>query len=310
MPNRKVVKFGGTSLANYAAMLKCCAIVADDPERSIVVLSAPAGVTNALVALANEEPSQRKQHVDTIQSIVTGILTECEVATIEPIRPLTTEINQLLAELTQHALAATPSFLMPKLIRFLSFGERFSTAFCAAIYNANYGASRGTSAQNFDVRQVLITNDNYGQAEPELEAIAAAVNHLLIPTLDDYLVMTQGFVGRTHDGFTTTLGRGGSDYTAALLSEAVNATMCEIWTDVAGVYSTDPRIDSRAKPLSELSYDEAAEMANFGAKVLHPATLSPTLRSNIPVFVGSSQSPELGGTVIVETVSTNLHLEP
>ncbi|MGB2105381.1 MAG: lysine-sensitive aspartokinase 3, partial [Glaciecola sp.] len=133
MSDRKVVKFGGTSVANYSAMLTCCGIVADDPERCIVVLSAPAGVTNALVALANEAPTKRNQHIETIQSIVIAILKECEDANIEPIRPLTNEINQLLAELTQHALAATPSFSDAQIDTLLSFGERFSTAFCTAI---------------------------------------------------------------------------------------------------------------------------------------------------------------------------------
>jgi aspartate kinase len=110
------------------------------------------------------------------------------------------------------------------------------------------------------------------------------------------LVITQGFIGSEREGRTTTLGRGGSDYTAALLGEALNAARVDIWTDVPGIYTTDPRVVPTAKRIDEITFEEAAEMATFGAKVLHPATLLPAVRRGIPVFVGSSKDPAAGGT--------------
>lgn len=111
-------------------------------------------------------------------------------------------------------------------------------------------------------------------------------------------MITRGFIGSEAKGRTTTLGRGGSDYTAALLGEALHATRVDIWTDVPGIYTTDPRVVSAAKRIDVIAFEEAAEMATFGAKVLHPATLLPAVRSDIPVFVGSSKDPKAGGTLV------------
>jgi aspartate kinase len=118
------------------------------------------------------------------------------------------------------------------------------------------------------------------------------------------VVITQGFIGSDDAGNTTTLGRGGSDYSAALIAEAVKAAGLEIWTDVPGIYTTDPRIAAKARPIPEISFSEASEMANFGAKILHPSTLLPALRHQIPVFVGSSKLPEQGGTWIKKEVAS------
>src|SRR5699024_11358468 len=112
------------------------------------------------------------------------------------------------------------------------------------------------------------------------------------------LVITQGFIGRAPNGKTTTLGRGGSDYSAALLAEVLDADDVLIWTDVAGIYTTDHRIAPAAQKINTMSFSEPAEMATLGAKVLHPATLLPAVRSNIPVFVGSSKDPRAGGTLV------------
>jgi len=147
---------------------------------------------------------------------------------------------------------------------------------------------------------VLKTDSTFGAASPSLEAIKEQANAVLKPELSDAVIVTQGFIGSDENGLTTTLGRGGSDFTAALLAEALDAESCEIWTDVIGVYTTDPRITEHAKPIPELSFEEAAEMATFGAKVLHPATMEPALRQDIRVFVGSSREPEKGGTWLVK----------
>ncbi|MDM8961714.1 lysine-sensitive aspartokinase 3, partial [Escherichia coli] len=150
----------------------------------------------------------------------------------------------------------------------------------------------------FDVRKVMRTNDRFGRAEPDVAALAELAALQLLPRLNDGLVITQGFIGSENKGRTTTLGRGGSDYTAALLAEALHASRVDIWTDVPGIYTTDPRVVSAAKRIDEIAFAEAAEMATFGAKVLHPATLLPAVRSDIPVFVGSSKDPRAGGTLV------------
>ena len=155
----------------------------------------------------------------------------------------------------------------------------------------------GTDAQWFDVRTVMRTDSKFSCAKPVCDEIKVLAHDKLLPLINDKtIIITHGFIGSNTMGETTTLGRGGSDYTAALLGEALDVATISIWTDVAGVYTTDPRVVKAAKPIAELSYVEAAEMANFGAKVLHPSTMIPAVRKNIPIFVGSSKEPEKGGT--------------
>ena len=141
------------------------------------------------------------------------------------------------------------------------------------------------------------TDSKFSCAKPVFDEIKVLVHDKLLPLINDKsIIITQGFIGSNTMGETTTLGRGGSDYSAAILGEALNVATISIWTDVAGVYTTDPRVVKNARPIPELTYVEAAEMANFGAKVLHPSTMIPAVRQNIPVFVGSSKEPEKGGT--------------
>jgi aspartate kinase len=135
--------------------------------------------------------------------------------------------------------------------------------------------------------------------------LAANAKTLLYPLLNEQVIVTQGFIGCDELGNTTTLGRGGSDYSAALLAEAVQASNLSIWTDVVGIFTTDPRITDQARSINEISFGEAAEMATFGAKILHPATLIPAMRQDSPVFVGSSKEPEAGGTRIQRQVDSN-----
>lgn len=304
-----VLKFGGTSVANYSSMLNCCRIMAQQPQRRVMVVSAPAGITNYLIQLSSPQLASdaRQTVLGSIHDKITNILDECKANHIHEeleISQLSHGINLLLTELTQRSLGCENRSSKAYVDSILSFGERFSSLFCSFIFNQHYADDVGFQAIDFDIRQILITDNQHGQANPNIPVIAELSQQHLAPLLKHQCVITQGFIGNSTDGFTTTLGRGGSDYSAALLSEALNADICEIWTDVAGVYSTDPRLVKDAIALPELSYDEAAEMANFGAKVLHPATLAPTLRNNIPVFVGSSKAPEQGGTLIVKDCQT------
>lgn len=286
-----IAKFGGTSVADFEAMTRCVSIIKQRHSSCIVVSSAPAGITNHLVELGtgllgNEAIREVLAH---IRKTTDNILER-----LSAVKVVQSDVEQLLQDIEQLAyhdkLAESPA-LKDEL---LSFGERLATVMLTAIFQEN-----DVNAVEFDVRDVLTTDDTFGAANPELDALESHCSEKLVTLVKEHIVVTQGFIGKTPWGDTTTLGRGGSDYTAALLAEALGAKICEIWTDVAGVYSTDPRIVSDAYALPELSYDEAAEMANFGAKVLHPATLAPTLRQDIPVFVGSTKTPEAGGTTIV-----------
>jgi aspartate kinase len=291
-----IAKFGGTSVANFVAMQNCANIIKNNPNTKVVVVSASAGVTNLLVDIAHNPMSkeQIKQKLAEIEVIQQGILHALVNAA-----EVTPKLQQLLSSLAELALHEEINHRADLKDALLSHGERMSSLLFSAVLNQNQ-----VQADNFDVRNVLKTDSEYGQAVPNLEQIVIKAKQLMLPVLADTVLVTQGFVGADEQGNTTTLGRGGSDFTAALLAEGLGADTCEIWTDVIGVYTTDPRITDAARPLPELSFEEAAEMATFGAKVLHPATMEPALRQDIKVFVGSSREPEKGGTWIVRDCKT------
>lgn len=287
-----IAKFGGTSVATYETMQNCARVVADNPSTRIVVVSASAGVTNLLVDLAHNAMTQDQieEKYQAIVAIEHAILNKLDVD--ESVKAKLSDLLDELKLLASHEEILHRVDLKDQL---LSMGERMSSLLFSEVL-----AELGVNTINFDVRKVLRTDDVHGAAAPQIDDIARLAESLLRPEIKDSVVITQGFVGATEQGKTTTLGRGGSDFTAALLAEALGAQACEIWTDVIGVYTTDPRITDAARPLPELSFEEAAEMATFGAKVLHPATMEPALRKNIKVFVGSSKEPEKGGTWIVK----------
>ncbi|EBH7095638.1 lysine-sensitive aspartokinase 3 [Salmonella enterica] len=276
-----VSKFGGTSVADFDAMNRSADIVLSDANVRLVVLSASAGITNLLVALAEGlEPSERFATLDAIRKIQFDIIERLRHPNV-----IREEIERLLENITilaEAASLATSAALTDELV---SHGELMSTLLFVEILR-----ERDVQAHWFDVRKVMRTSDRFGRAE-----LAA---QQLLPRLNETLVITQGFIGGESKGRTTTLGRGGSDYTAALLAEALHAARVDIWTDVPGIYTTDPRVVSVAQRIDEIDFEEAAEMATFGAKVLHPATLLPAVRSDIPVFVGSSKDPKAGGTLV------------
>lgn len=286
-----VAKFGGTSVANHAAMLNCAKVVMGNPATKVVVVSASAGITNILVELAYKAQTKEEigTYIDQIEAIEFSILRDLG----EPVA-IAEKLAELLDSLTQLAYHEEILHRVDLKDSLLSHGERMASLLFTEVLN-----QQGLRADNFDVRKVLLTDSEYGQAAPQLNEIKRKAQHLMVPEITHTILVTQGFIGADEEGNTTTLGRGGSDFTAALLAEALDAQSCEIWTDVIGVYTTDPRITANARPLPELSFEEAAEMATFGAKVLHPATMEPALRQNIKVFVGSSKEPEKGGTWIV-----------
>lgn len=289
-----VAKFGGTSVADFEAMLRCAHIIKNQPETKLVVLSASAGVTNSLVTLSqkflNEE--QRVEIIANIRSIQHNITQHLASEEL-----LNLKIEQILSELTQLTNLQNTLQTAQTADAILACGEQMSTLIFSDLL-----ASIDVNCQYFDVRNVMKTDGLFGQATVDLSKLKTQCEQLLLPKINDGVVITQGFIGQDDNGNTTTLGRGGSDYSAALLAEATGADSLAIWTDVVGIFTTDPRISSAARPIPEISFGEAAEMATFGAKILHPATLIPAMRSDIPVFVGSSKDPDAGGTRIMQSV--------
>lgn len=282
-----VAKFGGTSVADFEAMNRSADVVLQDASTRLVVLSASAGITNLLVALAEgQQAPQRAVLLDDIRRIQYAIVDRLQRP--EVIRDEIDRMIDNISMLSEAASLATSNALTDELV---SHGELMSSLLFVEILR-----ERQVNAEWFDVRKVMRTDDHFGRAVPDVQVLAEQATAQLQPRIEQALVITQGFIGSESEGRTTTLGRGGSDYTAALLGEALNAARVDIWTDVPGIYTTDPRVVPTAKRIDEITFEEAAEMATFGAKVLHPATLLPAVRRDIPVFVGSSKDPAAGGT--------------
>lgn len=292
-----VAKFGGTSVANFEAMSRCATIIENNPNTHLVVSSACSGVTNLLVELANgvQDQTHRTELLQNLANIHDAILTQLEDST-----KTAAEVYGILDTVTSLAEAASIQASAKLTDHLVACGELMSTHILTQLM-----CERGIQAVRFDIRDVLRTDDNFGRAEPNIEAISTLAQDKLVPLCQQSVVVTQGFIGSDEAGNTTTLGRGGSDYSAALIAESVKAAGLEIWTDVPGIYTTDPRIAPKASPIPEISFSEASEMANFGAKILHPSTLVPALRHDIPVFVGSSKEPEKGGTWIRHQVESS-----
>jgi aspartate kinase len=279
-----VAKFGGTSVANFEAMSRCNAIIENNPDTRLVVSSACSGVTNLLVELANGvTDAEHRQILDQL----------ADPAGAEK------QVHAILETVASAAEAASFQSSDKLTDHLVSCGELMSTHILTQLMR-----ERGVNAVQFDIRDVMRTDSVHGKEQPELEEISKLAKEKLVPLCQQQVVVTQGFIGSDEEGNTTTLGRGGSDYSAALIAEAVEVAGLEIWTDVPGIYTTDSRIAPKASPIPEISFSEASEMANFGAKILHPSTLLPALRHQIPVFVGSSKAPEKGGTWIRQQVES------
>lgn len=298
MSNSSIVsKFGGTSVADYDAMLNCFNIINENPDVKVVVLSASAGVTNLLVELAEgRDKDKRKEILDKIRLIQFNIINRLKfpeeiAAKIESCLTHITSLSEAASLATNDALAAA----------IVAHGEIMSTMIFTHLC-----LEKGAHARFLDAREVIVTDAKFASAQVDI--IATQQNaHIVLEKMqsadNNVKVITQGFIGREADGKTTTLGRGGSDYSAALFAEVIKAKAVHIWTDVSGIYTTDPRIVKQACRIDNISFREASEMAVFGAKVLHPATIVPAVRSNIPVFIGNSKQPHEGGTWVTHEVT-------
>jgi aspartate kinase len=296
-----VLKFGGTSVGDAESIARTGRIVATRVEHgAIVVVSALAGVTNALVALA--EQSARGHLIGALRAIE-GLRerhleqTELLLGAGPESTETCAEISVMIDELAHLAEAlATLGDLTPRSLDAISsYGEKMSSIMCVAAFQ-----KLGLPAVHVDSCEVMITDDTYTRAEPQAEAIAEACRANVIPLVRAGKVPVMGgFIGSAKGtSVTTTLGRGGSDYSASLFGAAVQAEAIEIWTDVDGMLTADPRVVSNAKLIEQIAFDEASELASFGAKVLHPSTIAPAVRLGIPVYVLNSRRPEGKGTKI------------
>lgn len=296
-----VAKFGGTSLSNASAYRQVIHVLRHHSSAKVVIASAMSGMTNTLLTLADAAVNHSKEEIKSYYEVIQTrhrVLAD-EIGASQSVRE---EMECLLEEIRLRlkgmALLQEVSDRARDLL--LSLGERLSSLLLAEALN-----QEGMPSIVVDARQIIITNAQYGRAEPDPIAIQKAVHTRVSPHISaGKVVITQGFIGATREGETTTLGRGGSDYSAALIAEALDAEELRIWTDVTGIYSCDPSLVEGSQVLPELSFAEAAEMATYGAKVLHPATLWPAVRSDIPIFVGSTFEPASGGTWIRPTINS------
>jgi aspartate kinase len=290
-----VAKFGGTSVADAAAIRRLVGIVRSrTAARPVVVVSALAKVTDALLSLAAPVHAGDGTAVD---AAVAALLERHDATALElgGTRGAMAAIAEDAAALHRELGAAMGRMLRPaELDALAGRGELWSSRLVAAALEAG-----GLDATWVDIRPIMVTDGRFGRATPSMAALTARARECLRPLVEaGRIPITQGFIGATMDGTPTTLGRGGSDFTAALLGAVLEVERVEIWTDVNGLMTADPRIVPSARSLRAASYEEAAELATFGAKVLHPATAQPLVRAGIPIVVLNSTRPDDPGTII------------
>lgn len=291
-------KFGGTSMQDADAMKRAAQIVASTSGSRLVVLSAASGITNLLlkvVQLAAEGGGEEASSIlmtvhDRHCRICEELLSASALsATILQVKELCTRLSVYI-----HGISLLREYTAESSDTVVAYGELLST-----LIFSNYLQSAGCTATLLDARTVLRTNSEFGNAKPIPDNTQEQCNTTLsFHGSSGDIIVTQGFIGSDVNGRTTTLGRGGSDYTAAILGAAVKADEIQIWTDVSGVYSADPNHVPEAHSIPHLTFEEARQLAYFGAKVLHPETILPAIQSDIPVRVLNSFQPEHPGTLI------------
>jgi aspartate kinase len=313
MENKWVVsKFGGSSVKDAVSMLRCSQIIENNSLTKIVVISATQNTTNQLEFVARAASvGDIDGRNDSLQKIIQEIIQKHISIAVELFTSpaVLNDLEILCGELK--ALGETISInqaYTPKIMDELySLGERMSSLLMADLLRLRIP---NKTIHFLDARKIIKTNSDFQKAEPQIEVIAKNTALEILPHLNENSIfVTQGFIGSDLLGNTTTLGREGSDYSAALFGEAIGASLVEIWTDVPGVASADPREIDKVNYIKELSYDEATALATLGAKILFPTTLLPAKRKKIPVFVGSSLNPRLGGTTITDKQHTGFSLK-
>ncbi|MEI9977997.1 MAG: lysine-sensitive aspartokinase 3 [Edaphobacter sp.] len=295
------MKFGGTSVEDARAIGRTADIVRGRRERgleAVVIVSAMAKVTDLLLSAASAAgrgdkagalaigSRLRHRHIDTATALLEA---ERFVRLQQALHQEFDSLDDLL-----RGIAAVGELTPRTNDLVVSFGERLSSRMIAEAFDQH-----GLRGAHVDARSCIVTDATYGKAVPQENLIAERLAAIALPLIEaGKTPVIGGFIGSTIDGITTTLGRGGSDYTAALVGGGMHAGAIEIWTDVDGIMTTDPRICPDALRVKTISFEEAAELAYFGAKVLHPATILPAVQKSIPVWVLNSRNPENEGTKI------------
>jgi aspartate kinase len=293
-----VMKFGGTSVGDASCIARVVEIVrkASRDSAVVVVVSAMSGVTNRLIEAANQADTEGasaifaqllNQHDDVVHALIHSTAGQ---------KNLQNKLHRLLAEgerLCQGAILARQ--LTPRTLDAISgLGERLCAPLVAAALS-----EAGVASEAIDATRLVVTDSYHGCAEPEIAATRVHCEALIAPLLLKRVVpVVTGFIGATEEGILTTLGRGGSDYSATVLGAVLDAGEVVIWTDVKGLLTADPKLVAEACTISEISYQEAAELAYFGAKVLHPKTLRPVMQSGIPVWIKNTFAADQPGTKI------------
>ncbi len=292
------MKFGGTSVKDVAAVRRLVEIVRREKRAKVVVVSALARVTDALIevgrAAGKGDARSAAEAVRALRERHVGMaaLVQAEQKRADLVASLDTLFQEL--ETIVHALAVVEEVSPRSADTIVAFGELASSRIVAAAFE-----DAGLRGRFVDARSVLVTGAQHGAAQPDRDATDERLRTLVRPLLRDGLVpVLGGFVGGTVDGLTTTLGRGGSDYSAALFGAGLPAEEIQIWTDVDGMLTADPRVVAAPRVVPRLTFDEASELAYFGAKVLHPSTILPAVGLDIPVRILNSHRPDAEGTLI------------
>lgn len=297
----KVLKFGGTSVGSSENINKVIKIVnnASENDAVVVVVSAVGGITDKLMNASSKAISKdldyksdfntlKQQHIEIIDALLTG-------ASLENTKDIILEKLSELEKLLDGIYLINE--LSPQTTdKLLSFGELMSSLI---IFEAMQ--QEGLNVQLKNSQNLIVTDSNFTNAAVQFEETNANITSYFAHN-DKLITILPGFIAKSEDGEITTLGRGGSDYTAAIVASALNANSLEIWTDVSGMFTTNPKLVKQAKPIQKLSYYEAIELSHFGAKVLYPPTVLPVLSKNIPILIKNTMAPDEDGTLITKNV--------
>ena len=292
-----VMKFGGTSVESQEAIARVTSIVQSyECRRPVVVVSAMGKTTNKLLEAAKEAAGGRRDQALTIVDELRGHhlthgLPLAGAAAADLDRYIRAHF-EWLDELVK-GLSVVGELSPRSMDAIASIGERLSSLIVSFAFRA-----AGLRTQHVDARRVILTDDRFTQAQPLLQETGALLQEHVQPVAATSVVVMGGYIGATREGQTTTLGRGGSDFSASIVGAALDAEEIQIWTDVDGMLTADPRIIPGGHRVKSISFAEASEMAYFGAKVLHPATVLPAVEKNIPVRILNSRRPEIDGTSI------------
>jgi aspartate kinase len=294
-----VMKFGGTSVESAAAIERVAAIVRARAERRpVVVVSAMGKTTNKLRAIANAAiGGRRADYIGQIHDLRDFHSREARlVVPLEERAELDRTLDEHFQELTElvKGLAVLGELTPRSVDAISSYGERLSSYIVSLAFK-----HFGMDSAHVDSRRVIVTDHRHTQAAPQFPETYARLATVIPPLAKNKIVVMGGFIGATQEGVTTTLGRGGSDFTASIVGAGIGAEEIQIWTDVDGMLTADPTILPGGHRVKVISFAEAAELAYFGAKVLHPATVIPAVEKNIPVLILNSRRPEVEGTRIV-----------